>query len=96
VLPVANVAEEDGSFVNRDGRVQRYFQAKAPPGMSRPAWWVLGEILRAMERGDSLDSAAEAFRILAASEPAFGGLSYESLGVAGTMLRPGRPAGASA
>src|SRR5213593_1888954 len=28
VLPIANVAEEDGSFVNRDGRVQRYFQAK--------------------------------------------------------------------
>src|SRR3989442_3036799 len=28
VLPVANVAEEDGSFVNRDGRAQRYLQAK--------------------------------------------------------------------
>src|SRR5207248_2928577 len=26
VLPIANVAEEDGSFVNRDGRVQRYAQ----------------------------------------------------------------------
>src|SRR6266702_2833421 len=28
VLPIANVAEEDGTFVNRDGRAQRYFQAK--------------------------------------------------------------------
>ena len=27
VLPVTNVAEENGTFVNRDGRVQRYQQA---------------------------------------------------------------------
>src|SRR5438445_264091 len=37
VLPIANVAEEEGTFVNRDGRVQRYFQAKPAPGMTRPA-----------------------------------------------------------
>src|SRR5206468_873760 len=29
VLPIANVAEEEGTYVNRDGRVQRYFQAKS-------------------------------------------------------------------
>ena len=45
VLPITNVAEEEGTFVNRDGRVQRYWQAKPAPGMARPAWWVLGEIL---------------------------------------------------
>src|SRR3989442_12522033 len=38
VLPAANVAEEDGSFVNRDGRGPRYFQAKPPPGMARAGW----------------------------------------------------------
>ncbi|HEV8305161.1 MAG TPA: 2Fe-2S iron-sulfur cluster-binding protein [Gemmatimonadales bacterium] len=48
VLPIANVAEEEGTFVNRDGRVQRYFQAKPSPGMARPAAWVLGELAAAL------------------------------------------------
>jgi len=48
VLPIANVAEEDGTFVNRDGREQRYFQAKPAPGMARPAAWVLGELAAAL------------------------------------------------
>jgi NADH-quinone oxidoreductase subunit G len=48
VLPIANVAEEDGTFVNRDGRVQAYFQAKPAPGMARPAAWVLGELAAAL------------------------------------------------
>ena len=48
VLPIANVAEEEGTFVNRDGREQRYFQAKPAPGMAQPAAWVLGELVSAM------------------------------------------------
>ena len=48
VLPIANVAEEEGTFVNRDGREQRYFQAKPAPGMAQPAAWVLGELTAAL------------------------------------------------
>jgi NADH-quinone oxidoreductase subunit G len=48
VLPIANVAEEEGTFVNRDGRAQPYFQAKPAPGMARPAAWVLGEVAAAL------------------------------------------------
>jgi len=44
VLPIANVAEEDGTFTNRDGRVQTYRQATAAPGMARPAAWVFEEL----------------------------------------------------
>src|SRR5881394_899173 len=54
ILPIANVAEEEGTFVNRDGREQRYYQAKPAPGMARPAWWVLAELLRTLGRGESL------------------------------------------
>jgi NADH-quinone oxidoreductase subunit G len=35
VLPVANMAEEEGTFTNLRGRVQRYLQAKAAPGVVR-------------------------------------------------------------
>jgi len=83
---VANVAEEDGTFVNRDRRVQRYFQAKSAPGMARPAWWVLGELLAQLKLGGPFDAAAEAFAWLAAEEDRFRGLTYESLGTGGAVL----------
>jgi NADH-quinone oxidoreductase subunit G len=96
VLPITNLAEEDGTFVNRDRRVQRFFQAKAAPGMARPSWWVLGEILRGLGRGDALASADEAFDLLAQSEPVFSGLSYASLGLKGVVLPAAATAGVPA
>ena len=48
ILPIANVAEEEGTFVNRDGREQRYYQAKPAPGMAQPASWVLGQLVDAL------------------------------------------------
>ena len=48
ILPIANVAEEEGTFTNRDGRTQRYYQAKPAPGMAQPAAWVLGQLAAAM------------------------------------------------
>jgi NADH-quinone oxidoreductase subunit G len=96
VLPLANVAEEDGTFVNRDRRVQRYFQARSAPGMARPAWWVLGELRAALGHGESLDSSAEAFALLAAEVDGFAGMTYDGLGLHGAVLGAGAPAGASA
>lgn len=86
VLPATNVAEEDGTLVNRDGRVQRYFQAKAGPGMARPAWWAFGEILAELNGGHRLGGAHEVFEKLASVEPAFEGLSYEALGHHGASV----------
>jgi predicted molibdopterin-dependent oxidoreductase YjgC len=83
VLPIANVAEEDGTFVNRDGRVQRYFQAKPAPGMARPAWWVFAELVATLQGEGRVATAADAFDRLAASVDAFRGLSYPQLGFAG-------------
>jgi NADH-quinone oxidoreductase subunit G len=97
VLPIANMAEEDGTFVNRDGRVQRYFQATLAPGMARPAWWVLGELLREVRgTGDSPMAAAEAFDMMARAEPSLAGLSYAVLGVRGAVLPAGSPAAVGA
>src|SRR5213595_112458 len=83
VLPIANVAEEEGTFVNRDGRVQRYFQAKPAPGMARPAWWVFSELGAALGHGEPGGSAAEAFERVAQAIDALRGLSYEQLGFVG-------------
>ncbi len=85
-IPITSVVEEDGTFVNRDQRVQRYLQAKVGPGMARPAWWVLGELLTELGRGTPLGSAAEAFDRLAANEAPFAGLSYDVLEYRGVTV----------
>src|SRR5438094_4284838 len=76
VLPIANVAEEDGTFVNRDGRAQRYFQAKPAPGMARPAWWVFSELAAVAGRGEAgrVTSGEEAFEGLTAPVDGLRGL----------------------
>ncbi len=89
VLPLTNVAEEDGTFVNRDGRVQRYFQAKPAPGMARPAWWVLGEMVAELEGAAHPASADAVFETLARAVDAFAGLSYASIGVTGRKAQTG-------
>ncbi|HUL50629.1 MAG TPA: molybdopterin-dependent oxidoreductase, partial [Gemmatimonadales bacterium] len=87
VLPTTNCAEEEGTFVNRDGRVQRYWQARAAPGMAQPAWWVLGEVLARLGRGSQLTSAADAFERLAGAVPAFAGMRYATVGARGQNVK---------
>ena len=50
VLPIANFTEEEGTFTNLRGRVQRFMQAKAAPGFARPSWYVLSDLLAAVGR----------------------------------------------
>ena len=83
VLPTTNMAEEEGTFTNVRGRVQRYTQAKAGPGLARPAWYVLGDLLAAMGEGSGYFLAADAFAALAGAHASFTGLSYDALGLRG-------------
>ena len=82
-LPICNFAEEDGSFTNLRGRVQRFLQAKAPPAQVRPSYRVVSELTSAIGAGSFPVLASEIFTTLAASVPAFGGLSYRTLGLQG-------------
>ena len=95
VLPITTLAEENGTYVNVDHRVQRFQQAKSPPGMARPAWWLAGEVLVAAgEIVEAPATAAEAFAALGVSYPAFAGLTHQELGFTGRVLRS-VPAGAA-
>ena len=87
-------AEEDGTFVNRDGRVQRYVQAKAAPGMARPAWWALGELLAELEGTPHPGSASDVFDAARGGhpKPIRRGLSLcTGCGLAGSARRPRAP-----
>ncbi|HEY0969767.1 MAG TPA: molybdopterin-dependent oxidoreductase [Gemmatimonadales bacterium] len=86
VLPIANFAEEEGTFTNLRGRVQRFLQARAAPGLARPSWWVLGDLLALLGEGQGYFVASDAFDALAAAHPEFAGLSYDVLGLKGALV----------
>ena len=94
VLPVTSVAEENGTFVNRDLRVQRYQQARTAPGMARPAWWVAAQATP--NRGSAPSTSAEAFSAVAATIPVLAGMSYAELGLTGRVARASVPVPAGA
>lgn len=88
-LPVTSMAEENGTWVNRDLRVQRFSQARTAAGMARPAWWVAVEALAALHPGDQWpETSAGAFAALGTMIPALSGLTYADLGLTGRVLDP--------
>jgi NADH-quinone oxidoreductase subunit G len=87
VLPIANMSEEDGTFTNLRGRVQRYRQAKAAPGFARPGWFVLSDLLSALGGAPIAGGLPDdVFAALAAGRPEFAGLSYDTLGQKGALI----------
>lgn len=89
ILPVTTFAEQEGTFMNVQGRVQRFWQGLRAPGSARPAWLVLGSLLAAI-RGESTapDSAEAAFGTLARDGGPFAGLNYELVGTEGAVILP--------
>ena len=83
VLPIANCVEEDGTFTNLRGRVQRFLQAKAAPGLARPSFFAIGDLLAALGDGAGYWTASQAFDALAASHNEFAGMSYDTLALKG-------------
>jgi NADH-quinone oxidoreductase subunit G len=93
ILPIAGAGETDGTYVNVDGRVQRFHQAMQPPGVARPAWMIVNRLLRQLdpERAPVRDVRA-AFGALAADTPELAGLSWQALGLKGASLGSMTPA----
>jgi NADH-quinone oxidoreductase subunit G len=83
VLPITNYIEEEGTFTNLRGRVQRFLQARAAPAMARPSYYVLADLASALGDTGEYRMASDVFDALAAANPAFAGLSYATLGLRG-------------
>ena len=97
VLPITNFTEEEGTFTNLRGRVQRFLQAKAAPGLARPSWFVLADLLGSLGESTSYFVPSDVFAALAASHAEFKGLSYDSIGLRGLpVLGAAQPAGGAA
>jgi NADH-quinone oxidoreductase subunit G len=95
-LPITNFSEEEGTFTNLRGRVQRFLQAKAAPGMARPSWFVLADLLASLGEPASYFVPSDVFAALAASHSEFAGLSYDTIGLRGLpVLGAAQTAGAA-
>ncbi len=86
VLPITSYAEQEGTFTNFEGRVQRFWPALNPPPMARPAWQVLGVVLAGLDDGSAPATAGDAFLRVAELHEPFAGLSYPHLGTRGALL----------
>ena len=97
VLPITNFSEEEGTFTNLRGRVQRFLQAKAAPGLARPSWFVLADLLGSLGEPSDYFVPADVFASLASSHAEFAGLSYDSIGLRGLpVVSAAQPAGGAA
>jgi NADH-quinone oxidoreductase subunit G len=86
VLPLATHLEQDGTFVNYYGRLQRFRRTIEPRFGSLPAWAWVTRLSKALGSPWAFDSAGEAFGVLASKAPALKGLSLAGLPDTGVTL----------
>jgi NADH-quinone oxidoreductase subunit G len=83
---VTTFAEEDGTFTNHEGRVQRFWPALEAPALARPAWQVCSVLLAGIDNVTAPVDAAAAFLDLGAWCAPFAGLSWDMLGTLGAVI----------
>lgn len=85
-FPAATHAEQYGSFVNFQGRVQRFFQAFEAPGDAVPEFELLSRIGRELDPAFGWSDVEELWAGLRADHPELGNLSWFGLGDLGFQI----------
>ena len=80
VLPASSYAEQDGTFTNNDGLVQRVRQSIPPVHQSKPDWMITAQLAKelGLDFGFEL-SASAVFRAIGEQVPAYSGMRYPLL-----------------
>jgi formate dehydrogenase major subunit/formate dehydrogenase alpha subunit len=86
VLPTFFAFENEGTFTNYKGRVQKVNKAVNGPGGCRADWDALGELSKRMGVQVLYGSGAEVMEEIAREIPAYGAVSYAALGDEGLQL----------
>lgn len=79
MLPLQTFVERDGTFVNGERRVQRFYTAQGPMGDSLSAWKVFGSLRQQLELGRLKTSAAAVMLDITNNIDVFEGLRYKAL-----------------
>jgi len=80
VLPASSYAEQDGTFTNNDGLVQRVRQSIPPVHQSRPDWIITAQLAKELGLDFGFEMSPSAvFREIGEQVPAYAGLRYPLL-----------------
>jgi NADH dehydrogenase/NADH:ubiquinone oxidoreductase subunit G len=94
-LPSAAWAEESGTFVNFEGRIQRVERAHRPRGDTRPGWRVAAELaIAAGQDTPPWQSSREVLETMAQSLGPYAGLTEDGIGLLGVRRAATATAGA--
>jgi NADH-quinone oxidoreductase subunit G len=85
-FPVATHAEQYGSFINFQGRIQRFFKAFEAPGDAVGEWELLARIGRELDSAYGWTDVEEVWTGLRATYPELGHLSWFGLGDEGFQI----------
>jgi NADH-quinone oxidoreductase subunit G len=86
VLPTATYAERPGTFINVQGRMQRFAAAFAPLADAQPEYNVLSALLAELGAGEEPNSFSELFERMVNDVAAFKGITWNDLGDTGWVL----------
>jgi NADH-quinone oxidoreductase subunit G len=90
-LPAPTHTEKSGTFVNVEGRLQRFERAFPAPGQVRPLVEVLAELLSRFDPKWTNLGLPEVFERMAAEIPALAGLTWKKIPATGVQLNvPGQ------
>jgi len=87
VLPAVTFAEKDGSMTNIDHHVQAIRHALRPLPGAKADWEILTEIAKYLGQKWTYSSPKEVLLEIAASNPFYNGLTWESLGAQGVRTQ---------
>jgi predicted molibdopterin-dependent oxidoreductase YjgC len=87
VLPIASLAETEGTVTSMEGRVQRVRATTDPPGEARAGWQVLAELGARLDVGASYNSTTAVLREIAQAAPRYARIGQPMLeeGWGGTL-----------
>lgn len=78
-LPIQSFAERDGTFINGERRVQRFYTAQGPIGDALPLWDVAARVRERLGQGRAKLSAAAVMLEISNHIGAFDGIRYKDL-----------------
>jgi hypothetical protein len=72
VLPATTFAETEGTFINVEGRIQRFSRVIPPVGESKPDWWILSQLAKKLgNKGFGYKKIQDVLKEMKKAIPAF-------------------------
>jgi NADH-quinone oxidoreductase subunit G len=92
ILPVASIAEKDGTVTSCERRIQRIHRAFDISGEVKPDWLVFAETAELLGAGWTYVSARDIWRDIASAVPTHKSITLKSLGESGIRWSYAQPA----